>query len=221
MVTLDQRSLTDERRGDSKLEEDRKMRSKLGCLLAVLLALPALAHADPLRLAPSLRLQLQMADAGAAAAPSAEEIDAAIAKRRARLTLHQVLGIGTEVVGLGALTVSILDDRDRFGGGARTGNLKTAELGLDIGAEALTIGTYLFAATAGRPFDKEKIVDSNSIHQGLMYGAAFLQLAKIALSVALFNAQGPAGNQALVTAHRVAMYGAPVLFLAGAVSQVF
>jgi hypothetical protein len=197
------------------------MRVRKLALVSILLAAPALARAAPLELLPSGALQLQVAESAAAAAPSVDEMDAAIARRRTRLTVHQALGISTELVGLGALTLSVLDDHDRFGGGAGTGNFRSAELSLAVGAEALTLSTYLFAAIAGRPFEKDKVVDSNSIHQGLMYGAAALQVVKIALSAALFNVQGMAGNEALVTAHRVAMVGAPVLFLAGALSQVF
>ena len=79
------------------------------------------------------------------AAPSSEEsadaIDLAIERRRFRLNYHPILGIGSEVVGLGAFAVSLLDDRDRFGGGGRTGGLRTLEISLDVGAELMTIGT--------------------------------------------------------------------------------
>jgi hypothetical protein len=127
------------------------------------------------------------------AAPSSEEsadaIDLAIERRRSRLNYHQILGIGTEVVGLGSFAVSLLDDRDRFGGGGRTGGLRTLEISLDVGAELMTIGTYLFAV---RPTLRQ---GQGLRHQyrapGVHVGAAFFQVAKIVLSALLFNAHGP------------------------------
>lgn len=162
------------------------------------------------------------ATGGTTPGPTPDEMDAMVARRRARLLLHQGFGFATEALHLGAAVVSFLDDKDRFGGGSATGNYKTLDVGMTSAVTLFTLTTFTLAATAPEPYERPSGgLDTTLLHKIFMFSAAGVNLAKLVFAALLYNAAGAQDNQTLVTLHRATLYAGPALFILGTAIQVF
>ncbi len=159
------------------------------------------------------------AEEPAAPAPAAAlDLAAARQARADRFVWHRVSGAISAGLHVAALTFFVLDDVDRFGGGARTQSFKTAELAAASLAQVGMVSTYLIGATAP---PRESTPTVNVVHQALVFGAGALNLARIifcALLMGYTDASAPSG---LVTLHRVTAIAAPVLLAGGIAVQLF
>jgi hypothetical protein len=208
-------------------------RSAVAALLVLLLAAPGARAQDskskasdaPVRSAeePSMDFDLLESPPAAAEAPRLvdPELDAAIARRRTMLTLHQGLGLATAATLAATIVVGQLNFDDRYRGFGDTGRFKGLHTGLVIGSSSLFASTGLLGLLAPTPFKKELRWDSITFHKIFMSLATAGMLSQVALGMATAGSEGQLSQVGLVRAHQAVGYATLGCLTAGALMLAF
>jgi hypothetical protein len=132
---------------------------------------------------------------------------------------HRVTGIVSFGLQVAALSFTLLDHGARFSA-VDTGSpqWRLSEILTASAAQAGFATTYLIAFLAP---PRASTPTRNIVHQALVYASGAMNVARIILSIVLWNAVG-SNSQPGVEATRVALaIGAPVLLAAGGILQYF
>ncbi|PTL79607.1 hypothetical protein [Vitiosangium sp. GDMCC 1.1324] len=149
------------------------------------------------------------------------EMEAAIARRRTMLTIHQVTGLTMAATLAATVIVGQLNFNDVYRGGGDTGRYKGWHTGLAIASTTLFAGTAMLGLLAPTPFKKELRLDTITLHKVFMSLATAGMLTQIVLGLVTASQEGKLSQVDLATAHQVIGYATLGAVSAGALMIVF
>jgi hypothetical protein len=211
-------------------------RTTVAALLLLLLAAPAAraqaseskASDAPVQSAeePSMDFELLETPPVAAEAPRLVDpaLDAALARRRTMLTVHQGLGLATATSLAATVIVGQLHFDDRYRGFGDTGRFRDLHRGLVIGSSSLFASTGLLgmlSLLSPTPFKRELRWDTITFHKLFMSLATVGMLSQMALGLVAARSEGQLSQVALARAHQAVGYATMGCVTAGALMLVF
>jgi hypothetical protein len=110
-----------------------------------------------------------------------DAVAVAVQKRRHRLNVHQVLGLGTWATMLAASVVGQLNYHDLYGGGSGRGNYILPHQILVYSTTALFATTAAYALLAPNPYPKPLKADTALVHRLAAIGASAGMVAQVVL----------------------------------------
>lgn len=210
-------------------------RTAVAALSLLLLAAPARAQASeskasdaPVQPAgePSMDFDLLETPPVAAEAPRLvdPELDAAIARRRTMLTLHQGLGLATAASMAATIVVGQLHFDDRYRGFGDTGRYRDLHRGLVIGSSSLFASTGLLgmlSLLSPTTSKRELRWDTITFHKLFMSLATVGMLSQLALGLVTVRSEGQLSQVTLARTHQAVGYATMGCLTAGALMIVF
>ncbi len=191
-------------------------------LVPILAALPAVAGAGPLRLAPAHDLVASGSSAPPAEpgfgfellppekkpeARKAARLESALRTRRTLLTLHQGLGLAMAAGLIGTVVTGQLNYSDRFAGLPATGRYELWHDGFEAGTVLTFAAAGLLALLAPEPVKKKSEgIDTIKIHEYSMLAATVGFAAEIVLGILTVSREGYLNQPTLATTHLVIGY---------------
>jgi len=188
------------------------MRRTEVALICVLAALPAAAQED---LLPPERPRSQQE------IERAHELEAQLAERRTLLRAHQITGLtllaamGTTVV-LGQLEYS-----DKYGGGGDTGRWHLPHQVASYATAGIFAAAGVLALLAPSPFERQKRVDTATLHKIAVATATAGMVAQVALGIAAARSEGSLSQRDLALAHQWIGYATAAATATGFVVLTF
>lgn len=182
---------------------------------------PGAGPAPTLEPKPLPPLDFLLLDEAPTEKPRDAAFEAAVARRRKLLSVHQAAGVASWALMGTTVVVGQLNYRDLYGGGGFTEKYRNPHRAL-AGATAATFAfTGILALSAPEPYAKKMRLDTAAVHKVSMAVTTLGLVSQIALGIWARSAPTAADQRDLIRAHQVLGYATFGAMTIGAVTLVF